>query len=179
MAIFIVSDCHLGHFNIIRYCNRPFATVAEMNDTIINNFNSILTPEDTLYHLGDFCMGGNYEYIVSLMNRINGKKVCILGNHDRKKFFYQMVQDKVIESCHDTLGITVEGQYIWLSHYPHLVWDQSHKGSWSAYGHVHGKLDGKETSLSVDCGVDSWNYFPVSFEQLSKKMNEIKVRNAL
>ena len=75
MTILMASDLHLNHWNIVKYCNRPFKSVGEMNDQIISNFNSVIQPEDTLYHLGDFCMGGNYEYVVSLMNRINGKKI--------------------------------------------------------------------------------------------------------
>ena len=85
-----------------------------------------------------------------------------------------MVADKVIESCHDTLGITINGQYCWLAHYPHISWDQSARGSWHAYGHVHNRLLGKENGLSTDTGVDAWNFFPVSFEQFAAKISKIK-----
>ena len=119
MTIFISSDCHFSHFNIIKYCNRPFSTIAEMNDTIIKNFNSVIHPTDTLYHLGDFTMSGNYNYIASLARRINGKKIFLLGNHDKRGNFQKLVDDGLIISFHDVLGISINKQYIWLSHYPH------------------------------------------------------------
>ncbi len=52
------SDFHLGHFNIIRYCNRPFADTQEMNEAIVERMNASVKPNDVLYFLGDFCMGG-------------------------------------------------------------------------------------------------------------------------
>ena len=168
--IYFSADCHLNHWNIVKYCNRPFKSVGEMNDIIISNFNSVIKPEDTLYHLGDFCMGGNYDYISSLMNRINGKKICILGNHDKKKIFIQMAKDKVIESCHRQLKIMVNEQLILLYHYPMIEWEDSYKGSWLAFGHCHNKVQG--VGLSMDVGVDGNNFFPVSFEQFASKMKE-------
>jgi len=172
MATFYTSDSHFSHFNIIRYCNRPFLTIAEMNDTIINNFNSVIKPEDTLYHLGDFAFSKNYDYLVSLMNRINGKKVCIIGNHDREKFFKQMMIDNVITGYCGNLHTVIDGQSIYMTH-RYKEFDNS-KTSWTLYGHVHttgGKLN---NNLSYDVGVDNNNYFPVSFDQLKIIMEKTK-----
>ena len=70
--IFITSDLHLGHANIIGYCNRPFHNVDEMDNKIINNWNSIIDKGDTVYFLGDFCMGG-VDTIRNYVQQLNGK----------------------------------------------------------------------------------------------------------
>lgn len=75
---FVVSDTHFRHQNIIRYCNRPFHTVGEMNECLIHNWNSVVGPEDTVYHLGDFGFGNLQEF----RGRLNGIIHLIEGNHD-------------------------------------------------------------------------------------------------
>ena len=167
---YISADCHFSHWNIIKYCNRPFKSVGEMNDTIIKNFNSVIKPDDIFYNLGDFCMGDKYDYIASLINRLNGRKVFIRGNHDKVKILNQLKEDKLIEDWHDIFATYINGQYIVMCHYPMRSWDKSSHGSWHTFGHVHSRFDNNNYGLSCDVGVDSWNYFPVSFDMLSKKM---------
>ena len=77
--IYLTSDTHFGHTNILKYCNRPFKDVYLMNKTLTENWNSIITPEDTVYHLGDFAFGGISKYLPEL----NGDITMIRGNHDR------------------------------------------------------------------------------------------------
>lgn len=150
-----------------------------MNDCLIKNFNSIVKPCDTTYILGDFTMKCSYENLSFLMNRLNGAKHCILGNHDSKKHFMQMLSEGIIKSVDQAIGISINGQYIWMSHYAHRVWNQSHHGAWHIYGHSHGSLP--PIGLSWDVGVDNNNYYPVSFEQLSeiikKQKDKIKTIN--
>jgi calcineurin-like phosphoesterase family protein len=78
MAIFFTSDSHFGHANIIKYCNRPFSSVAEMDREMIEQWNKVVTMYDTVYHLGDFCFSAHAPYF----NQLNGNKFLILGNHD-------------------------------------------------------------------------------------------------
>ena len=178
MTIFFTADLHFNHTNIIKHCNRPFSCVKEMNETLIKNYNSVVKPCDTTYILGDFAMKGDYENLVFLMNRLNGKKEFITGNHDREKYFLQMVNEGIIKSSNQVVGASINGQYIWMSHYAHRIWDRSHRGSWMVYGHSHGTLP--PTGLSWDVGVDNNNYFPISFEQLSVIMQNQKDKyNAL
>lgn len=172
--IYISSDLHFSHFNIIKYCNRPFKSIGEMNDVLIKNINSVVGPNDIFYHLGDFCFGDKYDYIAHLVSRINGKKIFIRGNHDKIKILDRLKEDNLIDSWHDVLGVSINGQYIWMSHYPHLSWDGSARGSWHCFAHVHGRLNGKETGLSMDVGCDTHNFYPWSFEQVSVKMAELK-----
>ena len=79
--IYFISDTHFHHHNIINYCNRPFKDVNEMNKIIINNWNNIVTENDTVYHLGDFCLFSDEE-IKNIFNKLNGNKILIRGNHE-------------------------------------------------------------------------------------------------
>ena len=78
--IFFTADTHWGHRNIIRYCQRPFADVDEMNEALITNWNSTIGKDDIVFHLGDFAMGGSAEWC-RLLERLNGRIYLILGNH--------------------------------------------------------------------------------------------------
>lgn len=79
--VYLISDTHFGHANIIRYANRPFKTVEEMNKHMIDAWNSTVSADDTVYHLGDVCMHAEFLPIMDSLNA--GKKVLILGNHDQ------------------------------------------------------------------------------------------------
>jgi calcineurin-like phosphoesterase family protein len=76
------ADLHLGHEKIIELCDRPFATVDEMNATIIEKWNERVDPEDTVWVLGDFAMG-QIKDTLPLVARLHGRKVLVAGNHDR------------------------------------------------------------------------------------------------
>ena len=77
--IYVTSDTHFNHKNIIEYCNRPYSSVEEMNKAIIDNWNSVVKDEDTVYVLGDFCLGGK-EAIKELCSQLKGHKILIKGN---------------------------------------------------------------------------------------------------
>jgi calcineurin-like phosphoesterase family protein len=82
--IYFTADLHLGHKNIIKYCERPFNDVHEMNKSILDNINNIVNFDDELYILGDFCFRGKNP--IEYRSRINCQKVhIILGNHDKEK----------------------------------------------------------------------------------------------
>lgn len=91
--VFIISDTHLGHNNIINYCFRPFKDAEEMDKTIINNWNNIVRPQDIVIHCGDFCLGkGGRNKVADSVKfyrkQLNGKIILILGNHDDKRCAY-------------------------------------------------------------------------------------------
>jgi len=84
--IFVISDTHFGHENIIKYCNRPFKNAEEMNWELVKRWNNVVTPQDKVYHLGDVHMGGkSREQINQVLSALNGHKRLILGNHDNGK----------------------------------------------------------------------------------------------
>lgn len=82
MQTYFSSDWHLGHTNILKYDNRPFASIEEMNEVIIGNHNSIVKPEDHFYFLGDFVFSKKKDEIEAFMKQLNGKLFFIKGNHD-------------------------------------------------------------------------------------------------
>jgi len=159
MAYFFTADEHYGHENIIKYCNRPFVSIEEMDATIIQNHNNVVTKNDTVIHVGDFTMRKKYDQAQQYIKQLNGNHVFIEGSHDywlngRAKQIWQ----KRINKC-----------YVVACHYAMRVWPRSHYNTWLVYGHSHGNLppEGK----SWDVGVDNNNFTPVSFEQLKEIMD--------
>ena len=156
---------------------RPFSSVKEMDETLIRNWNETVTDDDTIYVLGDISMKiQKYD-----LNVLKGRIHVILGNHDKRPNYFK--QFTHILSIQDRKYIDVEGQIIVLDHFPLHRWDRSHYGSWHLFGHCHGRLtDG--VGKSLDVGVDSWQYRPVSFVNIKAAMrhkpdnpNLIKVNN--
>lgn len=160
MSVFFTSDLHFGHTNIIKYCDRPFADVHEMNKAMTERWNEVVRPQDTIYVLGDFAMKNDSE---KYFNKLNGDKILIRGNHDGKKTL-----SLKWSSIHDLLDIKIENQHIVLCHYAMRVWNKSHNGSWMLYGHSHNKLPGIENSMDV--GVDGNYFYPWRFEEIKKRL---------
>ncbi len=160
------SDLHLGHANIIKYSNRPFSGVEEMDSTLITNWNTKIQQYDHVWFLGDFCFA-DLEKGQSYLDRLNGVKHLIRGNHDKTG-----VQLKGWASIDDMVEIKVNKQWITLCHYAMRVWNKSHHGTWHLYGHSHGSLPDDSNSLSFDAGVDCHNYMPLSFDDVGRIMKK-------
>lgn len=170
--VFFTSDTHLGHANIIKYSNRPFSNVKEMDDALIDNINSMVHTNDILYHLGDFTFKRDYRDISDYRERIKCKNIYfIYGNHDHEIKKSRDLQLMFI-SCRNFAEIRDRGQDITLCHYALRVWNKSHHGTWHLYGHSHGSLPDDPNSLSFDCGVDCHNYKPIYFEQIEAIMSK-------
>jgi calcineurin-like phosphoesterase family protein len=172
--LFFTSDTHLDHFNIIRYCNRPFKTTEEMNETIISNWNSVVKPEDTVYHLGDFCLSAR-ERMRWLGSRLNGHKHLIMGNHDKGKTrLHEAGFESVIRSIHETFKLK-NGMTVHLAHYPYKTndawnWSPVDNGLILLCGHVHDRWKIKNKMVNV--GVDVHNFTPISEEQILQLIKE-------
>ncbi len=170
--LFFTADTHFHHANIIKYCNRPFKSVEEMDDTLINNWNDKIKSGDTVYHLGDFSFTEARPYF----HRLNGNIHFIRGNHDKQaEGFYRdaIAKDQVtFVSFKDVNTVVYNGQEIFMSHYAHRVWNKSHRGVWHLYGHSHGTLPDDPNALSFDCGVDCHNYTPLSFDDVKRIMQK-------
>jgi calcineurin-like phosphoesterase family protein len=189
MQVWFTADTHFGHGNIIKYCQRPFLspeereatradprarisvsdeTVRRHDDAILEAINSRVGEHDLLWHLGDFCWGGLVE-AHSYRARIRCRNVYLVwGNHD-----HRTIRSAFSDTFEQTM-IEVEGQEIWLNHYPMRSWNKSFHGSWHLYGHVHGRLHREDAAnpamLVKDVGVDACDYRPWSFEELSAYM---------
>ena len=177
---FFTSDTHFGHANIIRFCNRPFQNVEEMNEVLIENWNKVVSKDDTVFHLGDFAFGGSSVWN-SIIPRLNGHINLIIGNHDRKNLRqgYMSYFDMVVPQ----LQIEIEDNSIYLNHYQFLCYGGSYRGVWQLFGHVHSgpQADGLDISrlrvllpTQYDVGVDNNNFTPISYREVKEKIESQK-----
>lgn len=177
---FFTSDTHFGHANIIRFCNRPFQNVEEMNEVLIENWNKVVSKDDTVFHLGDFAFGGSSVWN-SIIPRLKGHINLIIGNHDRKNLRqgYMSFFDMVVPQ----LQIEIEDTSIYLNHYPFLCYGGSYRGVWQLFGHVHSGpgADGLDISrlrvllpTQYDVGVDNNNFTPISYREVKNKIEAQK-----
>lgn len=158
------ADTHMGHFNIIKYCKRPFKSVEEMNETIIKRFNEVLRPGDLLYHLGDVSYS-TYDW-KSFFGRLRTKEIHLVwGNHD--KYMQKQCKGKLpagIRSVADLRHITVDRQSVMLCHYAMRTWPDIGRGGIQLYGHSHGQLPG--VGRQMDVGVDTNEFRPWSWDEI-------------
>lgn len=157
---------HFGHANIIKHSNRPYASVEEMDDSLVTNWNERVKPEDTIYHIGDFAFKMRTKAINMVISRLNGHKFLIYGNHDKKEVLRS--EGWTWQGFYKRIKVNDQG--IILFHYGCRVWDGSHRGTWQLYGHSHGSLPDDPNTKSFDVGVDCHNYAPLHFDEVSKVM---------
>jgi calcineurin-like phosphoesterase family protein len=164
MTIFFTADQHFGHKNIIKFNNRPFSTIEEMDAELINRWNFVVKKKDIVYVLGDFAFQKPEEYL----SKLNGNIIRIKGSHDHDIKEPYLIRLKP-EGLLDEYG---NQRIIILCHYSMRTWECSHYASWGLYGHSHNNLP--PYGLSFDCGVDAWNYYPISLNQVAEKMATLK-----
>lgn len=171
--IYFTSDTHFGHANIIQYCNRPFTDVNHMNESLIQNWNAIVGPGDTVYHLGDFCMGKKKDN-VPIRKRLNGKIIIVKGNHDPKD---ELLREGGFDEIHNRLELELDGYKLYLAHIPIHLPDPTERwyppdliGKPPEYydyflcGHVHQQW--KRQGKTINVGVDVSDYKPLTLTQL-------------
>jgi calcineurin-like phosphoesterase family protein len=164
MTHWFTSDLHFGHRRIIELCNRPYASVEEMNEDLIARHNARVKPDDIVHFLGDVSTKHPQQFLA----RLNGKKRLFIGNHDDTRFSAM----QCYESVHEATMLKINGQEIWCSHYAHVTWPKAHKGAWHLFGHSHGNLFSEHIrGKMMDVGVDCHNYAPISFEEIQVIMD--------
>jgi calcineurin-like phosphoesterase family protein len=189
-----ISDTHFDHGNIMKYCNRPGLNDAEaaslaasedfkvsresivrMNDMLVDEINSVVMPEDRIWHLGDVLFGNKkyvFENCRGFLNRLKCKEIHLCrGNHDHPAI------ESLFASVQDVAYIKVGKQKVFVSHYAHAVWDQSHRGRIHLYGHSHSTAEeGLDAMMpgrkSGDIGVDNLakvfgRYAPIDITQVN------------
>lgn len=162
MSIFFIADTHFGDENILRYENRTFENVAEMNRVMIENWNNLVKEDDVVYVLGDFGANGQE---VSVLSRLNGVKYLVKGNHDEKPNDYY--RDAGFKEVYDH-PIIIENFWI-LSHEPLYV--NSNMPYANLFGHVHNSPLFKTYSNQHYCvSVERIDYMPISFESIAAKI---------
>ena len=174
--IWFTSDPHFLHKNIIKYCDRPFSDVKEMNEVLVDNWNSVVGSNDLIFCLGDFSLGREDD-TKRILQSLNGHKVLIKGNHEKSVMKKEYTRDEFDGGIYELLEIKVNDeevsdgfQDIVLCHYTMLTWNRSHRGAWQLFGHVHGNLDGdpRISPNQLDVGVDSHNFKPISYQKVKE-----------
>lgn len=171
---FFTADEHYGHRNILKFCKRPFENIDDMREQLISRHNFKVTAQDETYHIGDvFWNSIKPNEALDILTRLNGRHYLVWGNHDEtsEKLKNLDLKDgrKSFDWMKDVYKLRTDGYPdVWLSHYAHRVWPNSHKGSYHVYGHTHGGLP--DFRRSHDVGVDANGYFPVSLAELDSLM---------
>lgn len=166
MKIWITSDLHLNHTNIIKYCNRPYNSVTAMNEGIIHYWNLLIDNDDIVIFLGDLCFAKTSQAAEDTKywaSRLNGKKIIVKGNHDFKKLKYT------------SLGFCAEFYEEWsfgrflFCHNPYNIEEWFKKYDIICYGHLHQHHIPQETyygerfSRAFNCCLDANGLLPLDF----------------
>lgn len=201
MAIWFTSDTHYHHKNICRGVSawdevdetRDFTCLEDMDNRIVENINSSVLANDTLYHLGDWSFGGRLN-IYKFRQRLRCRNIhLIYGNHDKhiesnvaiettfedegNTYSGPMVTPQsLFSSVQPLLRVKLEGQEFTLCHYALRIWENAHKGAINLYGHSHGRLP--DSGLNqMDVGMDAVNFHPISLEEVVRLMKARPVNN--
>lgn len=160
--LWYISDSHFGHASILSFTNRTtgfkvrpeFSSVEEMNETMISAWNSVVKPEDKIYHLGDFCFVQDFVQFVS---RLNGHKRLILGNHDRVTAKHFQYFEKISES--------MQMNDVVFSHRPIFLNDADEiRVKYNVHGHIHERVIPDDRYLNIS--VEQTNYRPLNLDEI-------------
>lgn len=149
MKKWFIADTHFSHANIIRYANRPYANVEEMNRSLIDNWNQCVDIDDQVFFLGDFGLG-DVDHLHSICSQLKGHKICIRGNHDRNASWMTRVGFSVVlESAFLKIGRH-------LVELIHIPTDQP-PIHFQLHGHVHDKRPKKIVFNQLNLCVEVWD----------------------
>lgn len=169
IMIYFTSDLHFFHDNVIRYANRPFSDVEQMNQTLIHNWNQTVSSQDEIYILGDITLKGP-DYANQILSQLHGRKYLIKGNHDR---FVQHAcfLSNIFEWVKDYHELHYQNNRFILFHYPIQEWNGFFRGSYHLHGHQHNHADYNFQNLAqglykYDVGIDANYMKPISIEDI-------------
>lgn len=164
--IYFTADTHFYHENIIKYCDRPFHTIEEMNYVMVDNWNKTVKQSDDVYILGDLAFA-RPEQVNDLLKSLNGRKYLIKGNHD--SFLKESKFDKsLFQWIKDYYVLRNDNKKYVLFHYPIHEWDGAYHGSIHLYGHIHNTYT-PDLKNAYNVGVDMCKFRPISIEEINKK----------
>lgn len=185
MKIWFSSDHHFYHTNVIKYCNRPFSTVEEMNEEMVRRWNTLVSPGDLVYYLGDFSLSRRAAEL--FVPRLNGNIFLIAGNHDhchpahakkpekQKKMISEYLRYGFQSVVTDYYTLAVDQDLnLLLCHMPYsgdsgdkeryAKYRPKDQGMWLLHGHVHNAWKVKGRQINV--GADVWSFAPVSLDEI-------------
>lgn len=164
---YYISDLHIFHDNIIRLCNRPFSCMEEMISEIIKRWNETVSKDDEVYILGDmFFKQRTPQECYRILEKLNGKKYFIRGNHDK------ILKDEKLRSyfvwVKDIAEIEDNERRVVLFHYPMEDWNGKHRNSYHLFGHIHNNLSAIKGPIAnrYNVSAEELNYTPHTLDQL-------------
>lgn len=182
VRVWFTSDLHLNHRMLVDKGHRPFATVEVMNETLVDNWNSVVHSQDTVWVLGDVGMGSTQQFL-PMVSRLNGTKHLIAGNHDGcwsgHRFAHKNLPEwlRFFETVQAFARRRINGDSVLLSHFPYAgagdhTADERYgeyrlhdTGLWLLHGHVHAEWKTRRRMINV--GVDVWDFAPVSLDEIA------------
>lgn len=178
--IYFTSDLHFHHKKVIEFSSRPFSFVEEMNQALIENWNHRVTPQDSVYILGDLTLKGT-QLAMEALEQLQGKKYLVKGNHDlfvEKDYF----NHSLFEEISPYMELRTNHQLYVLCHYPMEEWNGYFRDSIHLHGHIHGMPQYNENQRAMgnrryDVGVDANGYAPVSLEEIDLFFRDILPNN--
>jgi len=159
ISVYVVSDTHFCHYNIIRFSRRPYRNTNHMNESMIRNWNSTVRERDEVIHLGDFALS-NLRDIKYIRNRLNGRIYLILGNHDKSRRSMEEAGFIIIKQPHKIRNLV-------LTHQP---LPEVYNGYVNIHGHIHEKF---YSGNHINVCVEHTNYTPVSLDSLFRRANQM------
>lgn len=160
MTTYFTSDTHFSDPRVLRIDRRPFPDLATHDAALVEAWNAVVAPDDTVWHLGDFALGPPPERVRALLAGLNGHKHLIIGNNDGPATLAAPDWESVAHYAE----IDVDGQHLVLCHYAFRTWNRMGSGVVNLHGHSHGKL--KPATRQYDVGVDAWEFRPVTLETI-------------
>jgi len=189
--IWFTSDHHFFHKNIIRLCNRPFVDIKEMSEKLIENWNTHVKPNDIVFNLGDFCWSGSSDEWIKLMDKLHGKQILIIGNHDDRKCVEKVenwykprendcraVQTKLL-FVRERLELRYGKKRYILDHFPQYNWMGCHYWVYNIHGHIHEKNSEIARVNSYNVSVERNEYRPISLKELNLLLDQQKEENSI
>lgn len=181
--VFFISDSHYYHFNVIKYGDRKFSSLDEMHREMNLRWNSVVGPRDLVYYVGDFAFADK-ERMAEILKKLNGEKILIKGNHDRKP---EVMIEVGFKEVHNRIELEIAGQKVLVCHYPyrptaeemaantnyklkHIGSRPEDKGGFLIHGHVHNLWKFRKKMINVS--VENWNYTPVALETIEQIIKE-------
>lgn len=168
MLTFITSDHHFSHANIIKYGNRPFASVEEMDAALVDKWNAVVGKDDVVIHLGDFTLG-DAETARKFFLQLNGR-IGVLNNfwhHDKRWILagdYYSASGLAVNLLPPIMVLEDYNNPVVLCHYPLAEWDRKHYGAFHFHGHSHGTYRAPAERI-LDVGVDCTAFAPITVEE--------------
>lgn len=184
--LFITSDEHIGHANIINLADRPFTSLDEMKQTIIANHNKKVPDSRGVLtvHVGDwFWHNLTLDEVMDYINQLHGRHAFMFGNHDEtveKYKNYLSTQLDFIWGENKAGGAKIfkfNKFKITADHFARRVWEGSHKGHMHVYGHSHSALPG--LGRSMDIGVDGNDFTPWAIEEIVAKLEKVSPHHVI